>query len=322
MCCRHIMLSNSQKVDLLSKQIRWSNNTREIPWSITTTPNVNHLYSVSEHYKDLKYNEHIVAAIFDSLDEYDTMMRNLNDQNTILNATRCDEDAPSIGTLHKLSDELYAIAYDTCQFNWDNRPVDILYSHLFGGDDPLLNMRGTEIQLKDDWRKDVRSLMLQYNLIPTCIRKLTLTEPSGSDGSIVFLGKCGDKFDEYECGTELTLTIPIDIDEFDGDSHMDSHSCAGAKIKYSHICCHLYGYEQTNDLKQDLLEIQKTGYHHSMILTHISELQKATPNEVISGTAQNSITNPFQIQRIINKYRAQHKRHESPHVSITKLKRE
>eukprot|EP01083_Nonionella_stella_P041637 112826_1 len=122
------MLSNSQKVDLLRGKIRWSNNSPEIPWSITTTPNVNHLYSASETYRDLKYNQHIVAAIFDSLNEYEAMMGNLNEQDTILNATRCDVDAPPIGTIHKLSDELYAIAYDTCQFNWDNRPPNILYS--------------------------------------------------------------------------------------------------------------------------------------------------------------------------------------------------
>eukprot|EP01083_Nonionella_stella_P041636 112825_1 len=141
------MLSNSQKVDLLRGKIRWSNNSPEIPWSITTTPNVNHLYSASETYRDLKYNQHIVAAIFDSLNEYEAMMGNLNEQDTILNATRCDVDAPPIGTIHKLSDELYAIAYDTCQFNWDNRPLNILYSDLFGGDDPLLSMR----ECKDTW---------------------------------------------------------------------------------------------------------------------------------------------------------------------------
>eukprot|EP01084_Bolivina_argentea_P039921 73762_1 len=312
------MLSNANKLRLIAQRC-----SRGIPLSITTTPGISHHYSASPLYKQLKKNQHFIEAIFESAKEYDETIKKINKHETIVQAAGCDANAPAVGTRIKISEFLYANVYDTPQFNFENRDCCIYYKDLFEGKHALFTFDNIndKIVLKNGWQDDVRNLMVKYDLIPKCIRKISFIkdDPKMKNGIISFIGYCADKFETYECGNKITLKIPIKVNNYDEIEH--DHSTV-ARIEFERLCCHLDGYQQTTNLKRNNVQVQKQGYKHSMTLTHQSELMQEKPENVLFGATQQIAASTNQIRTIISSLRKQHRRDPCPHKSIQKLQDE
>eukprot|EP01084_Bolivina_argentea_P039924 73770_1 len=260
------------------------------PYSITTTPDINHQSSASPLYKQLKSNGHFIDAILESAKEYGEMTKKLNKHKAIIEAAGSDSIAPAVGTEFKIMECLYAVVYDTAQFNFENRDCCIYYKDLFGGNDPLFTFDDINdtIVLKNGWQDDVTDLMFKYDLIPECIREISFTkdDPKGKNGIISVSGCCADKFEKYECGNKITLTIPITVDNYD---EMKENNSTVAHIEFEKLCCHFNRHQQPNNSK-DNDECKKPAF------TKTNEVKKMT-----------------------NVIRKKHTRHHCPYKSIQEL---
>eukprot|EP01084_Bolivina_argentea_P039923 73765_1 len=280
------MLTNTNKFASIAQQCV---NT-EIPFSITATPDINHQDSASPLYQQLKNNQHFIRAILESAKEYDEMKIKLNKNKAIIEAARGDSTSLAVGTQIKIQGSLYAVVYDTQQFNFENRNCCIYYKDLFGGNDPLFtfdNVNDT-IVLKNGWQSDVEDLMKQYHLIPECIKTISFKDDTPTkDGIISFIGCCADEFEKYECGNKVTLTIPIQVNNYD---EMKEDNSTLAQIEFERLCCHFNRDQQPNNSKDN-------------------DIKDAKP--VFMKTNQ--------VKKMINVIRKKHARHHCAYASIQEI---
>eukprot|EP01083_Nonionella_stella_P259449 885826_1 len=158
------MISNENKIHLISQQIKGG----VTPYSITTSPGIRYDLNDSDEHKQLKFNRYIIDDIMKSQKEYDVMDEKVNEHHVLDGSTRV-KSGVAVGTRFKLSDlveckdrdkvhdGLYAIRYDTHQFNWDSRHFCVYKSELFG---PLFVDRGTKIDMAENWQDAARKLIL------------------------------------------------------------------------------------------------------------------------------------------------------------------
>ncbi len=154
------MLSNAHKINLIRGQCRGN----RIPWSITVTPDINLESSATPMYQNLKRNDYVIKGIFASLKEYEDIPKKLNEYETLAKAARFGLNEPVICNRHKLTEDLFVNVYNTAHFNFDNQTFHINNSDLFDGSNPLFTPNGHSFDLKSNYAKDVRNLMIKYDM--------------------------------------------------------------------------------------------------------------------------------------------------------------
>eukprot|EP01083_Nonionella_stella_P039524 107490_1 len=161
------MISNENKIHLISQQIKGG----VTPYSITTSPGIRYDLNDSDEHKQLKFNRYIIDDIMKSQKEYDVMDEKVNEHHVLDGSTRV-KSGVAVGTRFKLSDlveckdrdkvhdGLYAIRYDTHQFNWDSRHFCVYKSELFGP------QRNAQLQFIIRWRDAFVRKMLKKSMYP------------------------------------------------------------------------------------------------------------------------------------------------------------
>ena len=282
-----IMISNLEKLSIIHRVVE--ENDGDVPDILMVTPHMDPDHSKSALWHKLKENSYIVKNILKADKQYEKLIEKVNKEQVIKMACSLDPDAPPIGTRHPINTRLNAVIFDTPQFNWNDRNFVVPISDIFDGDDPLILNRADQWEVNPQWPGPLRLLLKKHKMIPECISKLVSVKDGQVTKSSIDEVKFTLKPEQWKCGNRLFVYVPLGRIEKLLRSEV-AHNHVLLSMEYAKTCIHIDGLQCPNNLRDSDPEIQKTGYHHSLLLTHREEL-KEEPEKVVWGAAQNRMTN-------------------------------